>query len=99
VGRWLVIQSRSIGIGPYANGTDASSFGNLQKWHQHLTQRSVAVCVWLRIFTLAPDGTVSNVSGTYYNGGMQIDQLPGTQWFESSGRSITPMALITSSVH
>lgn len=84
MGRWLVIQSRSIGIGPYANGTDASSFGNLQNG----TNILYAVSCSMRLVTdisLAPGGTVRNVSGTYYNGGMQIDQLLGRQWFEVIG--------------
>jgi hypothetical protein len=85
VGRWLVIQSRSIGIGPYANGTDASSFGNLQNGTNILPGGQLQYASGYGYYTLAPGGTVRNVSGTYYNGGMQIDQLPGRQWFEVIG--------------
>jgi hypothetical protein len=73
------------GIGPYVNGTDASSFGNQQNGTNILSGGQLQYASGYGYYTLAPGDTVRNISGTYYNGGMQIDQLPGTQWFEVVG--------------
>jgi hypothetical protein len=71
-------------IGPAVNGTDASSFGSLTPSTNILTGGRLQINGGA-YYTLAPGDTVRNVNGTYYNGGMLIDQLPGTQWFQVSG--------------
>jgi hypothetical protein len=71
-------------LGPHLNGVDVSSYGNLGP-RNGSDFLSGGVVHNQSGYTLTADDAVRNVSNSYYGGGHQIDQLPGTQWFQVIG--------------
>jgi hypothetical protein len=72
-------------VGPAVNGTDVSSFGNLQNGTNFLAGGQMQYASGFGYYTLAPGDTVRSVNNSYTNDGTFVDQLPGTQWFQVIG--------------
>jgi hypothetical protein len=72
-------------VGPAVNGTDVSSFGNLQNGTNFLAGGQMQYASGFGYYTLAPGDTVRSVNNSYTNDGSFVDQLPGTQWFHVIG--------------